>query len=463
MSTRQKWLIIPIDTKVREFNAKFYLACVAAEAGFHVILGYSGIVTTNLGMFPKGIFFDKTILEGKAKRFKKYKDLGFNIVACDEEGLVYYTRESYKKRISAASMAYVDRFYTWGEDQAEVFNEKIPEYLDKVKITGNPRSDLLRPELRLIFKDKLNEIKSKWGDIILVNTNFAAFNHFLGQDLQFKAWTKNGKLKTEMDIENHKLRIQYQEQLFTEFNKFLPIISEKYPNHKIIVRPHPTENYETWKEKTINYKNVEIIHDGNVVPWLMASKVLIHNSCTTGVEAFCLNIPIISYRPVSMKLFDAYLSNSLSHEVYNIDELVDQLDTIINNNEIPEQSNEKVQFAKRYITGLEGKFSSENIVEDLNSIDLISNDQKMSILMKLTLLGKSIIILLKRFIKSNYFNFKNSDVGAKHKYTKQIQQRLFISELKEYHQSLISQTGKFRDIKYKKILPDCFVLYSTKK
>ena len=44
---------------------------------------------------------------------------------------------------------------------------------------------------------------------------------------------------------------------------------------KVVVRPHPSENIEVWRNKTRNYsKNIKIIRSGNVIPWLMASKLL---------------------------------------------------------------------------------------------------------------------------------------------------------------------------------------------
>ncbi len=57
----------------------------------------------------------------------------------------------------------------------------------------------------------------------------------------------------------------------------------------IIVRPHPSENHEKWCEVLPEHEKVIVKHEGNVLPWLMAAQVVIHNSCTTGIEAICWN------------------------------------------------------------------------------------------------------------------------------------------------------------------------------
>ena len=82
---------------------------------------------------------------------------------------------------------------------------------------------------------------------------------------------------------------------------------------KVVVRPHPSENIEVWKIKTRNYsKNIKIIRSGNVVPWLMASKLIIHNGCGTAIESLLLNKKVVSYRPFKNSEVETYLPNAVS-------------------------------------------------------------------------------------------------------------------------------------------------------
>ena len=60
------------------------------------------------------------------------------------------------------------------------------------------------------------------------------------------------------------------------------------------------------------FPNIEMIHRGNVVPWILASTCLLHNGCTTAVEAAVLGKPSITYQRVQSESFDYHLPNGLS-------------------------------------------------------------------------------------------------------------------------------------------------------
>ena len=47
-----------------------------------------------------------------------------------------------------------------------------------IDVTGNPRNDLLRPELHSYYGNDVQAIKNTYGDFILVNTNFNHVNAF---------------------------------------------------------------------------------------------------------------------------------------------------------------------------------------------------------------------------------------------------------------------------------------------
>jgi surface carbohydrate biosynthesis protein len=47
-----------------------------------------------------------------------------------------------------------------------------------IHLTGNPRGDLLRPELRGFYARDIESIRREYGDFILMNTNFKPVNAF---------------------------------------------------------------------------------------------------------------------------------------------------------------------------------------------------------------------------------------------------------------------------------------------
>ncbi|NIP25517.1 MAG: hypothetical protein GWN94_14440, partial [Phycisphaerae bacterium] len=92
------------------------------------------------------------------------------------------------------------------------------------------------------------------------------------------------------------------------------------PDYNIVVRPHPTENQEIYHRIAAQCDRVRVTNEGNVVPWLMATRVLLHHGCTTGVEAYAMGVPSISYRATVNDHYDLgfyQLSNGLSHQCFD--------------------------------------------------------------------------------------------------------------------------------------------------
>jgi hypothetical protein len=57
---------------------------------------------------------------------------------------------------------------------------------------------------------------------------------------------------------------------------------------------------------------VRVIREGSHVPWTLASKMLIHTSCTTGFEAFVAGKPIVSLVPHETPYARSMLANMVT-------------------------------------------------------------------------------------------------------------------------------------------------------
>ena len=83
---------------------------------------------------------------------------------------------------------------------------------------------------------------------------------------------------------------QYKQAIFDDFKRLIPALEEAFPNHTIVVRPHPTENPKVYYDIASQCTRVQVTNEGNVIPWLSAAKALVHNGCTTGIEAFIMRV-----------------------------------------------------------------------------------------------------------------------------------------------------------------------------
>jgi hypothetical protein len=109
----------------------------------------------------------------------------------------------------------------------------------------------------------------------------------------------------------------------------LPRLAARFPAATIILRPHPGENHQTWIDAAQGAKNVHVSHEGSVIPWILASEALIHNGCTTGLEAYILDGQPIAYQPAVSENHDLHLPNSLSSTVNDEASLFSLIDAII--------------------------------------------------------------------------------------------------------------------------------------
>ncbi|MBM3507415.1 MAG: hypothetical protein FJX64_06790 [Alphaproteobacteria bacterium] len=358
------WLLLPIETKAREFHAKVLQAAVAAERGFDVVVGDQNAMVKNVARLPRGVYLDKSVSRTKTKHFRSLTAIGNRVVACCEEGLVYRDPDTYlHERVSNDSLALADRFFAWGEVQAADVLRKAPEAAAKLRVTGNPRFDILRPDLRPVFAPEVTALQRRFGRYLLVATNFSRYNHFLGYDSWIANLQKRGTIANDAELAFFRRWRDYLGVLFHGFASAIPVLSRAFPNHSIVVRPHPSENHDAWRRLTVGIANVTVAFEDSVVPWIAGADVVVHNSCTTGVEAYLLGRPVVAYRPATDTLLDSRLPHAVSNEAFNEDELVAQVRAGVAD-ALPATEHAESE-AARYIAGHNGRLAADRVIDGL--------------------------------------------------------------------------------------------------
>ena len=365
-----KWLVFPVENFVREYYGKFLLSAVAAERGWGAIMAYKGYIRHNLPAI-NGVVVEMNMTN--SERVDRYLSLGWRVCAWDEEGLIYNNGDVYAhRRLDDEALRKLDLVFLWGENQRKDVLNNIQGIENKLFLTGNPRFDLLRPGLREFYAPAAGMLKNKHGRYILVNTTFGDVNHYFGRDYNLKILREAGKLTTEAQESDQIARENYKERLFRAFIEMLPALSAHFPEHKIIIRPHPAEDFDTWRSAAQGLPNVSMIHEGDPIPWLLGAEAVIHNSCTTGVQAYLLGRPVIAYRPVQSDRYDMYLPNALSYQAQDIDQLVTLVRECTSN---PGSINQELEQKKRsvtrkYIESMEGAWASDRIMDELDKLNV---------------------------------------------------------------------------------------------
>ena len=372
-------LLIPVENQVRELDAKLLLACVAAKRGFTSIIGPKRKIENHIASFPRGIFLSKSLRIVKRRFFPISRLLGHEIVAWDEEALVHLPAETYfSRRLSPVGMEHVSHLFAWGEDNAELWRQypHLPPGIP-IHITGNPRVDLLRPDMQGYYKAEADQIHKTYGNFILINTNFNHVNAFYptqnlfqpvnetGEDAIFGQAARGMSREYAEGFRNHK------QAVFEDFQKLIPELDQAFPNHSIVVRPHPTENQDIYHEIAARCQRVKVVNEGNVVPWLMAARVLVHNGCTTGVEAFVMRVPAVSYRKTVNDSYDDdfyRLPNRLSHQCFEFEELRTTLARILGGELGVAKGEGRKALIEHFLAGQDGPLACERMVDILDRV-----------------------------------------------------------------------------------------------
>jgi CDP-glycerol glycerophosphotransferase (TagB/SpsB family) len=152
----------------------------------------------------------------------------------------------------------------------------------------------------------------------------------------------------------------------------VPAIARAYPDHTIIVRPHPSEDHDRWRETPAGIENAKVLYQGSAEPWLWAADAVIHNASTIGVEAFLLDRPVISYMPVVDETFNrrTHLPNVVSTQAHTMEELVRALGTALGDRPMSDaKTSERKDLVGRYIANASGPLAAERIVQVLSDLN----------------------------------------------------------------------------------------------
>ena len=368
MAPSRRPLLIPAEEQSRELDAKLLLACVAAERGFPTVVGARRDLHLELSRLPRGIYYAKSFRALSDRMFGILRDLGHEIVACDEEALLPYPDHLYfERRVSPKAFPMVTNLFAWGPENAALFR-RAPCYAGApIHLTGNPRVDLLRREVRGFFDGDAAAIQRRFGDFILINTNFGTINHRI-PDL---AWTNFIDLQEDgANAEDYKVATTHHRlALFSHFKDLLARLGRAFPDRAVVLRPHPLENHEPWREAAAGCDNVHIVHEGNVVPWLLAAKAVIQNNCTTALESYLLERPVISYLPVTSERLDSPITNALSYQAFGFEELSNLLREILNGKLAALDGPGQRELIRSLIAGLTGPLASDRIVDVLEEVE----------------------------------------------------------------------------------------------
>ena len=366
-------IYILIEIASRELDSKLLTALFLAKKGFRVVLGYQWALIENRDRLPTGIFFFKGMNKVHTDSMAKVRQFGHIVVAMEEEFLNIGMEppEYYDYRdVFHTDANHCCHLFLASHDFEMGFVKRLIPDLD-VRLTGNPRTDCLRPELVSIYDPVGEEIsKTMSSGYILINTNPGMINSILSPKI-FSEIQKKVAPEDEEWIKRYKKRKQAETKWETYNLKstfqLIELFGQHSPKQSVLIRPHPAERLDTYVRLSRRYPNVNVADNKEPAnPWILASDILIHTGCTTGAEAVAMNHPTLSIQEKGSEQIQFRVSNNVSYLTHTAEEAYQAVQDFY----AGKLKLGDISKLKELWPAQEGKFAAERIADEIHQFYL---------------------------------------------------------------------------------------------
>lgn len=375
------FIYIKVEVFAREFRGRLLLAAVAAARGHRVVIGPPGSIIEPLasGKLPVGLLHEKSISPSMRRiaQMEALKKRGCYITCQDEEsyGIDVKYCDFLRYRMDGRTLSLVDRFFCWGEHDYEEVLSNNRSHDNKIVMTGNPRVDLWRAHFQKATNS--NQVDSD-KDYILIPTNFGAAVSVESFWERAKKLENNGYFR-EGD---------YERWFFEKEAKRLPIIfgfvqlvrelANSFPSITILLRPHPTESAKAWECFFSGLGNVLVSKKGDIGALIKNAKMVVHNGCTTGLEAAAVGTPVVSFQPDGM--WDGLsFANEVSIRCTRCDQVIEVMNKIVAGNDLAHDASvNSILHSRLCNLDPESKLSADEIVVQWEEVIGSENAPKLA-------------------------------------------------------------------------------------
>lgn len=362
ISTR--FLYLPMEIASRELDSRLLIAYFAARAGMEVVMGPKWMLQKNVAAMPKGFWIFKTLTPNDSRRMARVAKHGHKIAAIDEEMPGLGDGSQRLRWVSERSVEAVTAVFCLGDEHAASMRRSFPDHAGKLVVTGNPRWDFLRPELRPIYDQDAADIRATYGRFLLINTNIGLINSAKNSvEGLVGSLTKDGRIDlTRADDRAFIQDLQdFEKANFAAAPPLVKRLAAAFPDHRIVLRPHPTEKLEPYEAALAGVERVDIVREGPAAAWLSAADLLIHTSCTTATEAFALDRPSICYQTIPSALHSYFLSGALSTVATDEDQVIEKARAILAGGLDPTAREAQRAHFERFFAAQDGPLAAERI------------------------------------------------------------------------------------------------------
>lgn len=316
-----------LENDSRELESKILCALHAAALGMASVIAEYDVLKwlSSRKQLGPAVFHTKSLTPSQkiTRRFNNLVEQGLHITAIDEEaGIFSNDFDGFSNlRYGEPTLSLVTRVFCWGPRDYGFLKNKFGQYSEKLELTGSPRMECATLPYQKSEPERIRPF-------VLVSSNF-------GINARERFWKRISSVRRAgfMDRDpghRDKILIRNAEGLLLirEFAAMAEAVAVQFPDLDVIVRPHPVEELSAWKEILNPLPNLKVERRSSAISEIRHAQAVIHNGCTTAVEAFLAKTPVITFRPLSDLQFELEIPNSLGRLAESRDEVCSLLESI---------------------------------------------------------------------------------------------------------------------------------------
>lgn len=372
-SPDKKTILFTIELADRELLAKTVLSLEMVRRGFRVYLGSFRAIHEIRRQLDSCIFFHKSAYRRRVAEYKRR--MNAVIAVLDEEmGVaIPLSRQDVvcAERYKTFDRRYYDFVFTIGEGYRQRL-EGLP-CMNGIKVvaSGWPRIDLWREEFRAIHRDKVDEIRQRYGEYLLFISSFG-FTSKMGYHHSLAAATTPEERA-------------FVDNTYTAFSNYVDLLRRLACERGglVIIRPHTSESLDDWQALFAEFPNVLVIREGDVTPWLLAASSVVAYRSTVVLQAAMNGIPVVQYKINEIDGIDDVPVFKVSKCVDTYEEVVTYLDN--NQGEDAHQAlkRQAAELLHDEVSALDGERAASRIADTLNAVALMPQPEiRVSALMR---------------------------------------------------------------------------------
>ncbi|KRR24987.1 hypothetical protein CQ14_30675 [Bradyrhizobium lablabi] len=257
---------------------------------------------------------------------RSFAAAGLALYVLDTEGGVLAEKGGNSPPAMAAhirSSGYADilsGYFFWGGQLHKAFNDTETMPPGQLHLTGCPRFDFAAPRWRKLLDGKRRGYLLVNANFPLVNSRFSSKPGAERETMVRAGWDGAYIDRFLIDLK----------QVFANYLAEIARLAAARPDQAILVRPHPFESEEVYRNALGQYSNVTVDGTGSVLDMIQNAAAIIHLNCGTAVEAVLLEkLPIqLEYLNTPTTAGHARLPARVSRAAASFDELLAMVDDL---------------------------------------------------------------------------------------------------------------------------------------